>query len=91
MQQYVMNAEPKLIQEVDEIVKTERLYSSRNEFVRDAVRSKVLEYRKLKISRLLKDAGQKALERGWNSEIPSKEERGRIAKEFLEKKGLSMD
>ncbi|MFH1751575.1 MAG: ribbon-helix-helix domain-containing protein [archaeon] len=91
MKQYVMNVEPELIKSVDLLVGKEGLYSSRNEFVRDAIRSKVLEYRKLKVRKLLKQAGEKALKNGWNGEMPTKEERDRVAKEIIREQGFSVD
>ncbi|MBI5884675.1 hypothetical protein HZB89_01105 [archaeon] len=91
MKQFVMNVEPLLVREVDKIVKSEKLYSSRNDFVRDAIRSKVLEYRKLKIRRVLKEVAKKAVERGWNGELPTKEQRDEWAKEALKKDGFLVD
>lgn len=91
MKQFVMNVEPVLVKEVDKIVRQEKLYSSRNDFVRDAIRSKVLEYRRLKIRKVLKEVAKKALERGWNGEMPTRKERDNWAKEFLKEKGFSID
>lgn len=86
-----MNVEPKLIEEVDRIIKTQKLHSSRNEFIRDAIRSKVMECRKTKLRKLLREIGQNALAKGWNGEMPSKEEREKILREYLAERGLSWD
>lgn len=87
MKQFVMNVEPQLIKEVDELVGKEGLYSSRNEFVRDALRSKVMEYRKLRLRKMVKEAAANAIAKGWNGEMPTAEERDKLLEEFLKKKG----
>jgi len=86
-----MNVEPKLVKEVDKIVKGQKLYSSRNEFVRDAIRSKVSEYRWANVRKQLKSIGENALKKGWNGELPSRHERAKIADEYLKERGLSWD
>ncbi|MBI2530399.1 MAG: ribbon-helix-helix protein, CopG family [Candidatus Diapherotrites archaeon] len=88
MRQYVMNVEPALIKEVDEIIRKEKLYSSRNEFIRDAVRSKVMGFRVLKMRRLAKEIRENAIKKGWNGEFPSQEERDKFVRDFLKEKGL---
>ena len=87
MQQYVMNAEPSLIKEVDAIIKEEKQHSSRNEFIRDAIRRLVIEYNRANIKKISKRLGEEALRRGWNGEMPTKEERIKIADEYLEEHG----
>jgi Arc/MetJ-type ribon-helix-helix transcriptional regulator len=89
LKQYVMNMEPQLIKEVDEIVKKEKLHSSRNEFIRDSVREKVLEYRRLKARNALKEIGENALKKGWKGDLLTKKEKDKIAKEFFNKKNIS--
>jgi Arc/MetJ-type ribon-helix-helix transcriptional regulator len=84
-----MNVEPKLVEEVDRLVKSEKIYSSRNEFIRDAIRSKVMEYRKVDLRRALGKIRQNALANGWNGEMPSKKEREKIAREHLKELGFS--
>ncbi|MBN2067747.1 MAG: ribbon-helix-helix protein, CopG family [Candidatus Diapherotrites archaeon] len=91
MRQYVMNVEPKLIAEVDRIIKKEKLYSSRNEFIRDAIRGKVLDYRRLLLRAELRKIAENALAKGWNGKMPSKKQRGKIAEEYLAERGLSLD
>jgi len=86
MKQFVMNAEPQLIKEVDYLVKKEKLYSSRNEFIRDAIRTRVLEYRRMMIRRMLKSAAKNAIRKGWNGKMPSKAKMDKITKEFIKSK-----
>ena len=90
-QQFVMNVEPKLIEEIDAIIEKESLYGSRNEFVREALREKVMEFRRLRARKVLKEIGKKAMEKGWNGEMLSKEERNKLADEFLKEKGFLKD
>ena len=90
MQQYVMNVEPKLIKEVDGIIKREKLYSSRNEFIRDAIRSKVMNCRVLKMRALAKDARENAERHGVKIRLPTRKERDKFAEEFLKEKGFSL-
>ena len=84
MKQYVMNVEPKLIREVDALVKSEGLYSSRNDFIRDALRGKVLDYKRLKLRVDLRKIADSAVAKGWNGRMPSRKQRDKIAEEFLE-------
>ena len=83
-----MNVEPKLIREVDALVKSEGLYNSRNDFVRDALRGKVLEYRRLKLGNDLRKIGKNAVAKGWNGRMPTGKQRDKIAEEFLKEKGF---
>lgn len=89
MKQYALTIDPKLMKKVDEIVKKEGLYHSRNDFVRDALRAKVLalEWR-LNFRADVKKMRETALARGWNGKMPTKEERNKIAIEFLKEKRL---
>jgi Arc/MetJ-type ribon-helix-helix transcriptional regulator len=91
LKQYVLNAEPALIKEVDGIVKTEKLYNSRNEFMREAVRDKVLEFRKLKLRELVKKARATAVANGWTGKMPTQKQRDKIAREYLAEKGISLE
>jgi Arc/MetJ-type ribon-helix-helix transcriptional regulator len=86
-----MNAEPALIKEVDDVIKKEQIYSSRNDFIRDAIR-KLLEERKksLFIRSTFKEIGEKAKKTGWNAKLPTREARIRIADEYLKESGLKL-
>lgn len=50
-----------------------------------------LERRKIKIRKLLSEVRKKAIENGWTGEIPTREERDKIAEDFLKRKGFSFD
>ena len=88
MKQYCITLEPKLVKEVDECVKSEGLHSSRNDFVRDAVREKVMAMRHKKLSAHVRAMAKKALARGWNGKLLTRRERIKIANEHLREKGL---
>ena len=79
---------------LDAVIKNSRLYSSRSEFVKDAVREKMQELVKLdgnleKIKKAARALGKKALERGWDGTLLSKEEKAKIADEFIKEKGFA--
>ncbi len=88
MKQFCITLEPKLVKEVDECVKSGGLHSSRNDFVRDAVRGKVMEMRRTQMRKAAKALGRKMLKRGWNGELLTREDKIRIANEFLKEKGI---
>jgi Arc/MetJ-type ribon-helix-helix transcriptional regulator len=85
-----MNAEPALIKEIDKIVREEKTYSSRNDFVREAIRNLIREYNWLKAKKKAKIMGEKALKKGWNGELLTKKEKEKIANEYLKEKGFSL-
>jgi len=88
MKQFCITLEPKLVKEVDRLVKSEGLHSSRNDFVRDAVREKLMVWRREQLRKDLKKLAEKAKARGWDGHMPTREERARIADEFLKEKGI---
>lgn len=90
MKQYALTIDPKLMKKVDEIVKMEGLYHSRNDFVRDALRAKVLalEWR-LNFRESAKKMRELALKRGWDGKLLSKKEKDRIAVEHFKKLGIA--
>ncbi len=83
MKQYCITLEPELVKEVDKAVKEGGLHSSRNDFVRDAVRGKVMEMQRARMRKAAKALGQRMLKRGWNGELLTREDKIRIADEFL--------
>ncbi len=91
MKQYVMNVEPTLIKEVDELIKRKKHYSSRNEFIRDAIRSKVKEINSVELRAELRSMRDTMLARGWNGEMPTRAEREKVLREYLKERGLSLD
>ncbi|HIH16148.1 MAG TPA: hypothetical protein HA252_01955 [Candidatus Diapherotrites archaeon] len=88
MKQYCITLEPKLVKEVDACVKSEGLHSSRNDFVRDAVREKVLAVRRERMRRDFQKLAEKARARGFTGRFPTREERAQLADELLREKGL---
>lgn len=86
-----MNVEPALIKQVDKIVKSMKWYSSRNEFVRDAIRSKIVEFERAQIRKDLKQVAKTCLERGWDGKMPTRKQRDEIAKEALREDGFLVD
>ena len=91
LKQYVMNVEPALIKKVDLLVKQLGEHSSRNDFIRDAIRSKIAEFERAQIRKDLKKLAQLGLKRGWNGEMPTQEQRDKIAKEALREDGFLVD
>jgi len=81
------------IKNLDLVIQSSKMYSSRSEFVKDAVREKVTELIKLNddlnaIRAAAKRLAKKAKARGWDGSLPTKKERKRIADEFLKEKGF---
>ena len=68
-----------MVKEIDGIVKREKHYSSRNEFVRDALRKQIMEYRRDLVRAAAKQLGEKARNRGWDGRLLTREERDQIA------------
>jgi len=46
MKCYSLVIEPKLVKEIDRLVKDHGMFSSRSDFIRDAIRARVIEIRK---------------------------------------------
>ncbi len=86
-----MNVEPALIKKVDLLVKQLGEYSSRNDFMRDAIRSKIAEFERAQIRKDLKKLAKLGLERGWDGEMPTQEQRDKALKEFIKEKGFSVE
>lgn len=81
------------IKTLDLVIRSSKMYSSRSEFVKDAVREKVTELIKLNddlngIRESAKRLAKKAKARGWDGSLISKKEREKIAREFLKEKGF---
>jgi metal-responsive CopG/Arc/MetJ family transcriptional regulator len=88
MKQFSITLESEMVKDIDLIVKKERMHNSRNDFVRDAVRSKIMEFRKLNLRLGLKELAQKAVERGWDGSLLTEEEKIKIADDYLKKRGI---
>ena len=87
LQSYSIKLQPRLVEQIDELVKVEHLYPSRNEFLREAVRVHLREVRRESIQAKTEELKKKAAKHP-KSPLISREEKERIAKEFLKEKGL---
>jgi Arc/MetJ-type ribon-helix-helix transcriptional regulator len=88
MKQFSITIEPGLIKEVDHLIKSEQLHNSRNDFIRDAIRSKIMEFRRAEFRKDVRKIRDTALARGWNGELLTREDKERIANDFLKEKGF---
>lgn len=92
MKMLSVQVDDKFVQLIDEVVKLSGLYSSRSEFLKDALRKNVAQMQEMLESRKAmresaKRLGEKARATGWNGELPTRKERIKIADEFMKKKG----
>ncbi|PJA18536.1 MAG: hypothetical protein COX63_02160 [Candidatus Diapherotrites archaeon CG_4_10_14_0_2_um_filter_31_5] len=78
------------IKTIDSVINSSKMYSSRSEFVKDAVREKITEM--IKLNDNLKDIreasirlAKKAKENGWDGKTQSisKKENDKLAKEYM--------
>ena len=81
------------VRNVDAVLKTTKFYSSRSEFIKDAIREKTLELveKQQKLSEFRKGAkrlAKLALKRGYKGYLPSREERAKIADSYLREIGI---
>ena len=82
LQSYSIKLQPRLVEQIDELVKVEQLYSSRNEFLREAVRAHLRGVRKELVHR--KTVGLKAAAKKHpKAPFISREEKAGMAREFL--------
>lgn len=88
MKQITVMLEPDLIKSIDDVVKNEGLYHSRNDFIRDAARQKIIEFRKMSLRKAATEMNRIAKSRGWDGTLLTKEEREKIAVEFAKEKGF---
>ncbi len=81
------------IKMIDRVVKESKMYSSRSEFLKDAVREKyeelMLSNPKIREIRMAtRELARKARENGWDGSPMTREDRERIARKHLREKGL---
>jgi len=88
MKSIVVRMEPRLVNEVDQLVHDEGLYRSRNAFVRDAVRARLVEIRAALIREKAKPAMEKLKQRGYKPREMTREERDAALDEYLKSKGV---
>lgn len=80
-----------LVKTIDRAVKRSGLYSSRSEFLKDAIRKNLLETLLLdndfrKMHEGFEELRKKSLARGYGGKIPTMSERDGIAREFIKEK-----
>lgn len=83
------------IKMIDRVVKESRMYSSRSEFLKDAVREKyeelMLSNPKIKEIRLAtRELARKARENGWDGSAMTREDREKIARKYMKRKGIKI-
>lgn len=89
MKQYAITVEPGLMKQVDEVVKVFGLYHSRNDFIRDAIRNRLLDLQeRAEFRKNLEKFKARAKARGAKLRFLTPEEKDSIAKELLKEKGL---
>jgi len=77
--QYAITLEIELIRKVDEIVKKGRLYASRNEFIREAVRDKVSKLEESASKKELNKIVHRLVELGLEKEVLGEEKRSGVS------------
>ncbi len=63
MKHYSLVIDPKLVKKIDKLVKEHGLFSSRSDFIRDAIRARLIEVRKSLLSRELEKPDEEELEK----------------------------
>lgn len=76
------------IKMIDTAIKKSELYSSRSEFIKDAIRDKfesllLIDEDLKKIRSATRALALKAKSKGWDGHMPTREERAKIADEYL--------
>ena len=82
-----------LVRIIDNAVKKSGFYSSRSEFLKDAIRKNLLETLMLdkdfrKVHEAAEELRKKAYARGYDGRMPTKAERNKIAREFIKERNL---
>ena len=62
MKHYSLVIDPKLVKQIDKLVKEHGLFSSRSDFIRDAIRARLIEIRKNLLNKELKNPDEEELE-----------------------------
>ncbi len=89
MKSILVRVEPRLVDEIDQLVHDEGLYRSRNAFLRDAVRSRLIEVRATLIREKTKPIIEKLRERGYKPRMVTREDREAALNEYLKSKGVN--
>lgn len=94
MKMLSVQVEDKLAKEIDSLIRRSGMYSSRSEFLKDAIRKNIMEFSalsddQLKIRLGVRKLALKSYERGWRGEMPTQEERSKIADEYLKENRIN--
>jgi Arc/MetJ-type ribon-helix-helix transcriptional regulator len=95
MKMLSVQVEDAFAKEIDAIIAESGQYSSRSEFMKDAIRKNMEKmresaaYRK-KVREAFRRLAQKARDRGWDGQMPTQEERDKIAEEFVRKNNIKL-
>ncbi len=88
-----VNVDKKFVKLIDLIINESKMYSSRSEFLKSAIREKLEKQeelnRRLNLKKTVKEIGLNALNRGWSGKLLTKKEKRKIADEYLKKKGIN--
>ena len=63
MKCYSLVIEPRLVKQIDELIKKHGLYNSRSDFIRDAIRQRLIEVKKLLGERTVEEKRQREVEK----------------------------
>ena len=63
MKHYSLVIDPKLVKEIDKLVKDHGIFSSRSDFIRDAIRARLIEIRKNLLNKAVEKPGEEELEK----------------------------
>ena len=62
MKHYSLVIDPKLVKQIDKLVKEHGLFSSRSDFIRDSIRARLIEVRKSLLNKELENPDEEELE-----------------------------
>ncbi|MBM3282429.1 MAG: ribbon-helix-helix protein, CopG family [Candidatus Diapherotrites archaeon] len=96
MKMLSVQVEDSFVQQIDEAIAVSGSYSSRSEFLKDAIRKAILEWHERAANRKLvhevfREFGKKALAKGWDGSLLTREERIKIADEYMKEKRRARD
>ena len=63
MKHYSLVIDPKLVKEIDKLVKDHGIFSSRSDFIRDAIRARLIEVRKNLLSKAVENPDKEELKK----------------------------
>ena len=63
MKHYSLVIDPKLVKEIDKLVKDHGIFSSRSDFIRDAIRARLIEVRKSLLSNADEEIDEEEIEK----------------------------